>query len=68
MSLLLAAVCHPSEQQVCQISSVDACSIGWRIIDQTSLSITPCTPTLFLIQQSYIIITIRCWFVRMCTR
>jgi len=34
------------------------CSIGWRIIDQNRLSSnTPRTPTVFLIQQSCIIIT-----------
>jgi len=32
-----------------QVFSVDVCSIGWRIIDQTRLSSnTPCTPTVFL--------------------
>jgi len=36
-------------------------SIGWRIIDQIRLSSnTPGTPTVFLIQQSCIIITFHC--------
>ena len=44
---------------------------GWRITDQTRLSsITPRTPTVFLIQQSCVIILyyVAKWFVRMLTR
>jgi len=37
------------------------CSISWRIIDQTRFSSNaPRTQTVFLIQQSCIIITFRC--------
>ena len=40
---------HRAASLSCPASSVDACSIGWRIIDQTRLSSnTACAPTVFL--------------------
>jgi len=54
------AIYHRAASLSSQASSVDVCSIGWRIINQTRLSSnTPCTPTVFLIQQSCVI-TFRC--------
>ena len=45
------------------------CSIGWRIIDQTRLSSnTPCTPTVFPIQQSCVILLLSDIIVLMRTR
>ena len=58
------AIYHRAASLPSQASSADVCSIGWRIIDQTRLSSnTPCTPTVFLIQQFCIIITFRCWVI-----
>jgi len=42
-------ISHRAASLSSQASSVDVCSIGWRIIDQTRISSnTPCTPTAFL--------------------
>jgi len=55
------AIYHRAASLSSQASSVDVCSIGWRIIDQSRLSSnTLCTPTVFLIQQSCVIITFHC--------
>jgi len=49
------AIYHRAVSLSSQASSLDVCGIGWRIIDQTRLSSsTPCTPTVFLTQQSYV--------------
>jgi len=41
------SIYHRAASLPSQASSVDVCSIGWRIIDQTRLSSsTPCTPTI----------------------
>jgi len=42
------AIYHRGSSLSSQASSVDVCSIGWRIFDQTRLpSNTPCIPTVF---------------------
>ena len=67
MLQLKFAIYHRVASLSSQASSVHVCSIGWRIIDQTRLSSnTPCTPTVFLIQQSCMIFTTK-WFVHMRT-
>ena len=51
------AIYHRAASPSSQASSVDVCSIDWRIIDQTRLSSnTPRKPTVFIIQQSCVII------------
>jgi len=67
------AIYHRTASLASQASSVDVCSIGWRIINQAllkhgvnksngwqRLSLFLCTPTVFLIQQSWVIITFCC--------
>ena len=61
-----AEVCHLSQRSKSVLAGFlsNVCSIGWRMIDQTRLSSnTPCTPTVFLIQQSCIIITFHCYVI-----
>ena len=55
-----AEVCHLLQSSK-SLPTGFLCSIGWRIIDHTSLSSnTPRTLTVFLIQQSCVIITFCC--------
>jgi len=57
---------HRAASLSSQASSLDVCSIGWRIIDQSlfkhwvnngrqRLSLSSCTPTIFLLQQSWVV-------------
>ena len=55
-----AEVCHLLQSSKSSLTGF-LCSIGWRIIDQTRLSSnTPRTPKVFLIQQSWVIVTFHC--------
>ena len=59
-----AEVCHLLQSSNSPLTGF-LYSIGSRITDQTRLSsITPRTPTVFLIQQSWVIITFHCVHVR----
>jgi len=59
MLKLKLAICHRAASLSSHASSVDVCSIGWRIIDQALFkyrvndgwkrhSLSPCTPNIFL--------------------
>ena len=56
-----AEVCHLLQSSKSPLTGF-LCSIGWRIIG--FLQTLPAL-TVFLIQQSCVIVTFRCWFVRM---